>query len=289
MEMLYRITSLEGFLSLLINKRERFVNPIDKWEDTYEGYFLQFLNDEDRLMEIINLLYDRISSRAYKVTCRNIAKLLGCRYDCYGICWSTEKDSDAMWRIYSYDEKAVQLISSEDRIRRMLKGAGKEEKDISIYKVKYDLVSDEQLCDKMINTGVALDAAYFHKREAFSHEKEKRVIIHENRQFEEKTEELTRLVKAQLSPDASKEITRVIEEIVNERYIKKYYNDRDRQKELYMEVQSLPDYIEGVRVHPQAQDWYVDLIQKICKEYGIKYSGKSDLYQKPLSSKKKKR
>ena len=107
MENLYRITSLEGFLSLLINKKERFVNPIDKWEDTYEGYFLQLLSDEDKFMEIIDRLYNDISKRAYKTTCRNIAKLLSNRYDCYGLCWSTVRDSDAMWRIYSYDHKAI--------------------------------------------------------------------------------------------------------------------------------------------------------------------------------------
>lgn len=289
MEELYRITSLEGFLSLLVNRRERFVNPIDIWEDTYEGYFLQFLQDEERFMEIINRLYNVISKRAYKTTCKNIAKLLSCRYDCYEICWSTVKDSDAMWRIYSYDKKAIQLITTEQDIRDMLHNAGKEDKDIAIYNVKYDLVNEDQIYDKMITPRESLDAAYFHKREAFAHEKEKRVIIHENKRYEEKTEELIHLVKAQIAASDSADIARVIEDAVNKFYIRKYYNERDRVKEVSLPVDDLQGYIKGVRIHPQATDWYAELIRKICEEHRLNYSGKSDLYEKPLSKKKSKR
>lgn len=283
MEKLYRITSLEGFMSIIVNKKERYVNPIDEWEDTYEGYFLRLLSDDDKLMEIIDRLYNVITKRAYKATCKNIAKLLSNRYDCYGLCWSILEDSDAMWRIYSNGNKAIQIVSSEQRIRDMLNKAGKVDKDIAIYKVKYDLVNDEDIIEKMLSPKSTVDAAYFHKREAFSHEKETRVIIHESKSYEEREEELIQLVKQHISMDGSTEITQTIREVINQQYIKKYYSDR--KTEVSLNIYSLPEYIEGIRVHPMAKDWYVDLIKKICNEYKLPFLGRSDLYNKPLEKK----
>lgn len=286
MENLYRITSLEGFLSLLINKKERFVNPIDKWEDTYEGYFLQLLSDEDKFMEIIDRLYNDISKRAYKTTCRNIAKLLSNRYDCYGLCWSTVRDSDAMWRIYSYGNKAIQIISNEQRIRNMLNNAGIEDKDIAINNVKYDLVNDEDIIEKMLSPRAPVDAAYFHKREAFKHEQEKRVIIHESKSYEERAAELEELVKQHIRKDGMNEILNTIREVINQQYIKKYYSER--KTETMLNVYNLSEYIEGVRIHPMAQDWYSEIIEKICNRHKINYLGRSDLYDKPIKVKNKK-
>ena len=286
MEKLYRITSLEGFMSMILNKKERYVNLIDEWEDTYEGYFLQLLSDDDKFMEIIDRLYNDITKQAYRATCRNIAKLLNNRYDCYGLCWSTEKDSDAMWRIYSYDNKAIQIVSNEQRIREMLNKAGKEDKDIAIYKVKYDLVNDEDIIQKMLSPRATVDAAYFHKREAFSHEKETRVIIHESKSYEERAEELVQLVKHHISMNGTTDIAQTIREVINQEYIKKYYSER--KTEISLSIYSLSEYIEGVRVHPMAKDWYSDLIEKICNEYKLTFLGRSDLYNRPIEKKKKK-
>ena len=60
---LYRIVSLEGFLSLIYNKSERFVRPMDEWEDTYEGHMLHLLDDEAGEKQLLNRLYEVILHR----------------------------------------------------------------------------------------------------------------------------------------------------------------------------------------------------------------------------------
>ena len=45
---LYRIISLETFIDLLHNQRERYVRPAT-WDDNYEGYLFRRIEDpEDR-------------------------------------------------------------------------------------------------------------------------------------------------------------------------------------------------------------------------------------------------
>ena len=48
---LYRIISLESFIDLLHNKRERYVRPAT-WEDTFEGYLYSKLYDEKERKEV---------------------------------------------------------------------------------------------------------------------------------------------------------------------------------------------------------------------------------------------
>ena len=38
--------------------------------------------------------------------------------------------------------------------------------------------------------------------------------------------------------------------------------------------------IAGVKANPFAEDWYVELIQSLCAEYGLKCHGRSELYTK---------
>ena len=42
----YRIIGIESFLSILMNKEERYVRPIDSWQDTFEGYMLHQLDSD---------------------------------------------------------------------------------------------------------------------------------------------------------------------------------------------------------------------------------------------------
>jgi len=55
------------------------VNP-SKWDDPFENFFLQC---------------DCVNSRGEKISLHSL------RADWYGQCWTTIRDSDAMWRIYS--------------------------------------------------------------------------------------------------------------------------------------------------------------------------------------------
>lgn len=49
-----------GLLSLLLTREERYVNPIDCWEDTYEGYHLHRLDSAESSRESIRHLHDEL-------------------------------------------------------------------------------------------------------------------------------------------------------------------------------------------------------------------------------------
>ena len=44
-------------------------------------------------------------------------------------------------------------------------------------------------------------------------------------------------------------------------------------------IASLPDFIEGVMVHPLAEDEYVKLVEEICNHFNIAFLGKSQIYE----------
>ena len=68
---LYRIISLETFIDLLHNQRERYVRPAT-WDDNYEGYlFRRIENPKDR-RKIIEDMYYNVCPRNYKATINNL-------------------------------------------------------------------------------------------------------------------------------------------------------------------------------------------------------------------------
>ena len=101
---LYRIISLESFIDLLHNKRERYVRPAT-WEDTFEGYLYSKLYDEKERKKIVEDIYYNVCPRNYKGTIDNILRLEHAKWFVYGQSWSNISESDAMWRIYSYNNQ----------------------------------------------------------------------------------------------------------------------------------------------------------------------------------------
>ena len=52
----------------------------------------------------------------------------------------------------------------------------------------------------------------------------------------------------------------------------------ERQKKLDVSFENIPDFIAGVKIHPMAPDWYVDVVNEYCNRNGIAFDGKSLLY-----------
>ena len=290
---LYRIVSLESFLSLLINKTERFVRPMDGWEDTFEGDILHLLDDEEGEKRIINILYnDLVKHRTFDAI-RNYVRLLHARYLCYGQCWSTLKDSDAMWRIYSYGNRSIQLITTAEKINDMIiNGSDWSGRKPNIEKVKYDS-RDTPLIQNLpeyFSLGMFVDEPFFHKRIAFSHENEVRVVLNDVDKYRNYVSAWSGMLEANYSFENknAKDLDSTFEEKLISAAKRLKDNDgtipylKHAPKELFLKIKDLSTYIVGVRVHPQAEIWYVELIQKICKQYNINFIGQSDLYNKAM-------
>lgn len=41
---------------------------------------------------------------------------------------------------------------------------------------------------------------------------------------------------------------------------------------------NIKEYIKGVMVHPLAPQWYVTIVEDICKMKNIRFEGQSDIY-----------
>lgn len=86
---IYQILPLEFAKNILKNQKLRFNNIKAHWDDPYELFlFKQHIHVDGKNW------YDSYNEWLS-------------RY--YGQCWSLNKDTDAMWRIYSHDKRSVQI------------------------------------------------------------------------------------------------------------------------------------------------------------------------------------
>lgn len=279
---LFRIISLETFVDLLHNKRERYVRPAT-WKDTFEGYLFSKIYDKVEQRKIVEDIYYNVCPNNYKGTINNMTNLEHIKWFIYGQCWTTEKESDAMWRIYSYENHSIQIQSSKEKIEGLLEKAGWTEHDIE--HVQYDINPDEDITHiqiEQIKNSKKLYEPYLHKRKAFKHESEIRVLINDFR-----WQQMAALVrqsanwKIDEAVKNAKDDQEIIDEIV--RRLEKRMNHWIESKmpnELYINVPDLASYISCVVINPFAEDWYVNLIENLCKEYKIKCNGRSQLYQR---------
>ena len=275
---LYRITSFESFMSLLVNQQERYVRPIDCWEDTYEGYLLHLLDSDAGESDIIHRLYTIVFNHDIDSTVINFVHLQHARYACYGQCWSRSKDSDAMWRIYSPGRKGIQLVSDRPKLEHVI-GSQFKPSQFRLANVKYDIMADEDAKD-ILHQGVKYTEPFFHKRTAFEHEKETRIILHitdYSNAFTYMTVNMFRQNYKYVSKDLPEE-ERIIE-TYNRIYQGKAY-PHTLEREFYVSIPDMKEYLTGIRVHPQAEKWFVDLVEKICVRFSIPFLGQSDLYRK---------
>ena len=277
---LYRITSLEGFLSLLINKKERFVHPIDCWEDTYEGYMLQLLDTKEGTEKVLYKLFRVFTQNDFQLTIRYYTKLLWARWACYGQCWSLKADSDALWRIYSYDKKAIQIISNPGRIGNTIKESQGNNVTARIGRVEYDIDDITSSLKQVLFDRSMINEPFYHKRKAFEHEGEVRVLVSEKQSTDARYNCEKKISSyCEKHKNSNRHLFTTIIEASRNLDITGDFSHEKYAKAKYLDVNDLSKYIIGIKVHPQAEDWYEDLIRELCKQYSIEFIGKSTLYQ----------
>ena len=162
---IYRVFSMHWFSDLITNNRNGLVNPAF-WEDPFENFFLQN-NAVTRSGELVSMETLRESW--------------------YGQCWTRNRDSDAMWRIYSPKNDGVRVTTT---IRKLFTGFY-DSKD-SFASLKYLIGSVEYLektkIEKFLLDTTFMDLAFGGqphnfaktlciKRPEFSHENEIRLLF----------------------------------------------------------------------------------------------------------------
>ena len=197
----------------------------------------------------------------------------------YGRCWTSNKESDAMWRIYSYQRQSILITTTKDRLTRVLDGYMDNTINYYIGSVSYDLEQKNVLDDAMsfLDDERQAYSPYMHKRSAYSHEEEVRAIIYCDA-VGNITEIRAGLIvndikEKNLSDDDN--IEEICRGVIT---VRPDLNDGRMPREILCTIDSVEKYIDSVVVNPFAEDWFCRLVGDICNCYNLEFSGKSKLY-----------
>lgn len=161
---IYRIFARDRFLQLFETGKNALARP-KKWDDPFESCFLKCWTesdeDEEISMEII-------------------------REKWYGQCWTTEADTDAMWRIYSHEKNGIRVRSTPRKLLMSLRSVfPASERNLRCFIGKVDYKSTakiEEWLDNCIVMNVlgnprSTAETLLVKRDEFSHEREVRILF----------------------------------------------------------------------------------------------------------------
>lgn len=246
---IYRYINLETFIDMLLNQRLVFVHPT-KWEDPME------LDAYNKVLKHRSLDKNSALTVAY----------FAAKNKTYCQSWTELSESDAMWRIYSYDNKSIQIRVKLSSIRQL---------PISVNKVVYTDSIEEYI--KTI-PNEKMDQLFAIKRNAYKHEKEIRLV---SRYLYKGSEDLEKHVIAAYKVSDSKWIQNKTEaewKIELDECIKLLNADLGVLTKI-IDFSMISDFIDSVVIHPQAQNWYVNIVGQLCNIHNIKYKGKSKLYE----------
>ncbi|MCF0069772.1 hypothetical protein LZD49_04765 [Dyadobacter sp. CY261] len=159
---IYRIISVGRLFELFSNRQNVLVKP-KLWEDPFENFMMNSTGElkDGRLFSI------------------------GFREHFFGQCWTRTKESDAMWRIYSYKKEGARISTTPRKLLKALYDSGGQFRDISCFIGKVNYYTTTRLQTLLQSngpswmtdsTGVGQAQTLLFKRYPFKHENEVRII-----------------------------------------------------------------------------------------------------------------
>ena len=154
---IYRIISFRRLYRIIKNKKLSLSRP-RIWEDPYENFYLNC---------------------PFKID-NEIVDFAG-KDDIFAQCWSLEKESDALWQIYSYKKNGVRI---ETTPRKLLDALSKNFENPKVfcfigkvqYKKREELIPSLKKISPFNSNGSGIAEPLLYKLNAFEHEKEYRLI-----------------------------------------------------------------------------------------------------------------
>lgn len=250
-EYLYRYVSFETFVGMVQSKTLTFVLP-KLWDDPKEcASFKYYVSHLDNV-------YERLA-------------LLSIYHKTFFQCWTTLAESDAMWRIYSYNNRSLRISVKRNNISLL--------DDVKATDVEY---SDDFDCE-FENDESGYLKMLSRKRTAFEHESEVRLIKHYKFVG---TDDIKKHVYAWLAIPEHPNFIEVLEaqfpgESIEEKAqaVLETLNIGNEAKQfINVSFAHVNGFIENVLVHPLAPEWYVDIVREFCTNNEIRFAGKSNLY-----------
>lgn len=217
---IYRYMSLSQFMNL-VEKSKTYLTRISYWEDSWEA--------PSRNLGLLNEKSGEIHFEKDSI----------CE-DLFGQCWTTKKESDAMWRIYSPNKEGIKIKTSIKKLKE-------------IQGVKFSLISKVHYYENLID--------------GLNYIEEKKQIFKSQHRV---------LLEGLIKRDAFKHEEEVRLLILNDRK----YIDKTIEKGNYIDFKvNIFDFIEEISIDPRAKEYYVETIVEYCKRADFKIvPKKSDLY-----------
>ena len=250
-DFLYRYISFETFVGMVQNNALTFVLPL-VWDDPQEeSPFVRLMNQNASAVQM--------------------AFLIAIHNKTYAQSWSELAESDAMWRIYAYNNRAVRIKAKRDKIKLL--------ENVCAVPVQY---SDEPFNSDVFDEDTLISSLAY-KRTAFCHEKEVRLISQYRYQNEQDAQQH---VKAVFIQHEHKDHVKMLESMFPDKEWEEKFDcliellniGKKRKNTKEISYAHIPNFIEGVMVHPLAPDWYVEVVREFCKRNNIPFEGKSNLY-----------
>lgn len=263
---IYRFMSFQSFVDLVQFKRLTFVRP-DSWEDPYENFMMKKLKTIEGKKEILSEC-----SKIKKIEHPSIVLLsfVMSRIIYYAQCWTKYSQTDALWRIYNYNNMTIRIGVLKNKIESV--------PDIKMHQVKYVKDFPVNNCiNSMIDNDsddIMIDESLLYKREAFSHEGEVRLLSVSG--------DIGRLLYNSQSLIKSKDWTydkefEEFDSLINAMFEEsKIVNVKDVK---YIDIHNSSEFIDSVMLHPLAPDWFDSTLREYCRVNNINYIGKSKLYE----------
>ena len=239
---IYRFTSFEAFEDLVLRKKLCLVHPT-LWDDPKELEVYNKACEEDIVTK------DPIGLLQYKT---------------YAQSWTQVNESDAMWRIYSYNNMSIRIHSSIGYFNSV--------KGLDIRKVIY--TNDvENTISKFRKQRDFLQLLAI-KRKFFEHEKEIR-LIHRYK-YKDEMDIKRHLEAFWLLKNRNFMDLKQYNEIMLQKYNELINIDID--KKIYEISVDVSDMIKDVMLNPFAPVWFEKTVELFCRQYGITFLGKSKMY-----------
>lgn len=235
----YRYISFQRFCELLFHQELALVHP-SKWPDQYETSVIRILQDSQNRKALETLFASR--GLSFEKQFNSFLEIIQYETDnMFCLCFSRSKDAEVMWNAYSFQNNAIMIRTSIEKLQALAP------ESLTVFRVRYDLengiigilLDNCTFQDDKVSAFADIDEIIKHKRKRFRYENEMRLVG--------------------ISP---------FEE-----------PHRFNSGILYLPIENISDFVERVMVHPLADDEYVALIKKMCLHFGIKFWGRSKVYE----------
>ena len=164
---IYRIFPKKRFIDILQSNKNGLVRPI-KWEDPMENFLLK---------------------STVKTAEGELGSLENIAASWYGQCWTTNPESDAMWRIYSHDKNGIKVSTTINKLFSSIYDENDDFRNLKYFigRVSYESRDAiEKFLSNVTFSGMALGGqgkkfakTLCIKRPEFEHEKEIRLLFHD--------------------------------------------------------------------------------------------------------------